>query len=72
VLDGEGGYTVYGLIDDMAVATRERLLPMGLSRGAKVIRPIPEDGLVHLDDVAIETSGQLYSLWQEQTRLVAS
>jgi predicted homoserine dehydrogenase-like protein len=72
VLDGEGGYTVYGLIDDMAVATRERLLPMGLSRGAKVIRAVPEDGLVHLDDVAMETSGHLYSLWQEQTRLVAS
>ncbi len=72
VLDGEGGYTVYGLIDDMAVATRERLLPMGLSRGAKVIRAVPEDGLVHLDDVAMETSGQLYSLWQEQTRLVAA
>ncbi len=70
VLDGEGGYTVYGLIDDVAVATRERLLPMGLSRGARLIRQVPEDGLVRLDDVAVDTSGPLYSLWQEQTRLV--
>jgi predicted homoserine dehydrogenase-like protein len=72
VLDGEGGYTVYGLIDDVAVTTRERLLPMGLSRGARLIRAVPEDGLVRLDDVTMETSGPLYSLWQEQTRLVVS
>jgi len=72
VLDGEGGYTVYGLIDDVAVATRDRLLPMGLSRGARLIRQVPEDGLVRLDDVAVDTAGPLYSLWQEQTRLVVS
>jgi predicted homoserine dehydrogenase-like protein len=71
VLDGEGGYTVYGLIDDMGAATRERLLPVGLSRGAKLIRPVPEDALVRLDDVALDVSGPLYSLWQEQTRLLA-
>jgi predicted homoserine dehydrogenase-like protein len=72
VLDGEGGYTVYGLIDDMGAATRERLLPIGLSRGARLIRPVPEDALVRLDDVALEISGPLYSLWQEQTRLLVS
>jgi predicted homoserine dehydrogenase-like protein len=71
VLDGEGGYTVYGLIDDVVTATRERLLPMGLSRGARVVRPVSEDGLVRLDDVTLEPSSPLYSLWQEQLRLVA-
>ena len=71
VLDGEGGYTVYGIIDDATAAGRERLLPMGLSRGAKIMRPVPEDALVHLDDVAVDTSGPLYALWQEQMRLVA-
>jgi predicted homoserine dehydrogenase-like protein len=70
VLDGEGGYTVYGIIDDAATAGRERLLPMGLCRGAKIARPVPEDGLVRLDDVTLDTSGPLYSLWQEQMRLV--
>lgn len=70
VLDGEGGYTVYGMIDDAAAVARERLLPMGLSRGAKVVRPVPEDGLIRLDDVVVEPSGPLYTLWQEQMRLV--
>ncbi len=69
VLDGEGGATVYGLIDDATTAVRERLLPIGLSHGARVERPVPEDGLVHLDDVSLETSGQLYALWKEQASL---
>lgn len=71
VLDGEGGYTVYGIIDDAAVARRERLLPMGICRGARVVRPVPEDGLLGIDDVVVDTSGPLYSLWEEQMALVA-
>lgn len=70
-LDGEGGWTVYGIIDDADAAWRDRLLPMGLSRGARIIRPVAEDGLVRLDDVAIDTGGALYGLWEEQTRLLA-
>ncbi len=70
VLDGEGGFTVYGVIDDAATARRERLLPIGLSRGAKIVQSVPEDRLVRFDDVSIDASGPLYSLWQEQMRLV--
>jgi len=71
ILDGEGGYTVYGVIDEAAAARRERFLPMGLSRGARVARPIPEDGLVRLEDVTLDTSSLLYRLWQEQVQLTA-
>ncbi len=70
VLDGEGGATVYGLIDDAETAKRKRLLPIGLSHGARVVRSVPEDGLVALDDVSIETSGALYALWEEQQGLL--
>jgi len=70
VLDGEGGSTVYGLADDAVAASRERLLPIGLSHGARVVRAVPEDGLVHLDDVALDTSAPLYRLWEEQQRLL--
>ena len=71
-LDGEGGFTVYGIIDDAATASREGLLPMGLSRGARIVRPVPEDGLVRLDDVSVDTSGALYALWAQQTRLISA
>ncbi|HKX16740.1 MAG TPA: flagellar biosynthesis protein FlgA, partial [bacterium] len=70
VLDGEGGSTVYGLADDAAAAVRERLLPIGLSHGARVVRPVAEDGLVHLEDVALDASSALYRLWEEQQRLM--
>jgi len=71
VLDGEGGATVYGLIDDAAAAWRERLLPIGLSHGARIRRPIAPDGLVRLDDVSLAMSGPLYTLWEEQQAFVA-
>jgi predicted homoserine dehydrogenase-like protein len=70
VLDGEGGSTVYGLIDGAAAALREGLLPIGLSCGARLTRPIAEDGLVHVDDVSLDTGSPLYTLWREQTRFV--
>ena len=72
VLDGEGGATVYGLIDEAEAARRERLLPIGLSHGARVVRPVAEDGLVGLDDISLETSGPLYALWEEQQNLLVS
>ncbi|HEX4836584.1 MAG TPA: NAD(P)-dependent oxidoreductase, partial [bacterium] len=64
--------TVYGLIDEAEVARSERLLPIGLSHGARVVRAVAEDGLVTLDDVSLETSGALYALWEEQQGLLAS
>lgn len=70
VLDGEGGTTVYGLVDEAAAAKRERLLPIALSRGARLLRAVPEDGLVRVDDVALAGRGALHALWEEQMALV--
>ncbi|MBX9625577.1 MAG: Gfo/Idh/MocA family oxidoreductase [Gemmataceae bacterium] len=50
-LDGEGGYTVYGLLEDAAAARRENLLPIGLTAGAVVTREVPADGLLTWADV---------------------
>ncbi len=56
VLDGEGGYCVYELIEKAALAREENLLPVGLSQGAVVSRDIPEDGVVTYDDVELPDS----------------
>lgn len=40
VLDGAGGYTVYGMAERADIARKERLLPMGLAQGAELIRPV--------------------------------
>jgi len=35
-----------------------------------MVRAVPEDGLVGLDDVAVETSSPLYRMWEQQQRLL--
>lgn len=59
-LDGEGGYTVYGLLEKAEVARREGLLPIGLAKGARLKRPIPEDAPVRWEDVEIPESFALH------------
>jgi predicted homoserine dehydrogenase-like protein len=66
VLDGEGGFTVYGLIDRADTAQRERLVPMGLTQGATVEQNIPEDGMITWDNVNVADSLP-YRLLQESS-----
>jgi predicted homoserine dehydrogenase-like protein len=56
ILDGEGGYTVYGLIERAGIARDQTLVPIGLTQGAEVIRDIPEDGMVTHADVRLPES----------------
>lgn len=44
VLDGEGGFLTYGSVELGSTARERGLVPIGLSLGAKVIKPIPVDG----------------------------
>lgn len=46
LLDGEGGYTVYGIVEQSEVARRQTLVPIGLTQGAIVREHIPADGLI--------------------------
>ena len=59
-LDGEGGYTVYGLIEKAAIARQQRCLPIGLTQGAELLREIPEDGIVTYDDVKLPETFALH------------
>ena len=52
-LDGIGGFTCYGLLDNAAVVEQGRLLPIGLSDGARLVRDVPKDEPVTYDDVEI-------------------
>ena len=56
ILDGEGGYCVYGLLENTDVARAENLLPVGLTRGATLTRDIAEDEMVTYDDVGLPES----------------
>ena len=54
VLDGEGGYTVFGRLVRADESLSNQYLPMGLSCGGKMIRPVAKDALVTFDDVELD------------------
>jgi predicted homoserine dehydrogenase-like protein len=67
LLDGEGGYTVYGVIERADVALAENLVPIGLTQGAEVAQKIPEDGMITYENVNLRESF-LFELRRRQER----
>jgi len=65
-LDGIGGFTVYGMLENIATARSERLLPMGLTDGAVIRREIAEDAALTFDDVEVPSDRLATRLWHEQ------
>jgi predicted homoserine dehydrogenase-like protein len=43
ILDGIGGYASYGIAENYAEFVRDGLLPMGLSEGCRLKRPLAKD-----------------------------
>lgn len=56
VLDGEGGYTVYGALMPAAASLARGALPIGLAHGLAVRRPVPAGQPLSWDDVQYETT----------------
>ena len=53
VLDGIGGFTCYGVLDNYDVSRKENLLPMGLSEGCKLQTNVSIDQAITYDDVEL-------------------
>ena len=65
-LDGIGGFTVYGMLENVGTARRERLLPIGLSDGATMLRAVDIDTPITFGDVSLPPDGIAGRLWREQ------
>ncbi len=65
-LDGIGGYTTYGLIDNHAAARATNALPIALSEGCVLLRDIGKDEVVSFNDVQMPTQRLSDELWLEQ------
>jgi predicted homoserine dehydrogenase-like protein len=65
-VDGLGGYLTYGLAENVDVAARERLLPMGLAEGCKLRRDVAKDDVLSYDDVEIPEGRLVDRLRAEQ------
>lgn len=65
-LDGVGGFSSYGLIENATAARQDDALPMGLSEGCVMVRNVPKDGLVRFADVTRPPGRRADALWAEQ------
>jgi len=54
MLDGEGGYTVYGRLAPAARSKAERMLPIGLAHGVRLSRDVRAGSTVTEDDVSLD------------------
>jgi predicted homoserine dehydrogenase-like protein len=65
ILDGEGGFCVWGKQTPAEVSLREGLLPLGLASSVKLKADIPEGQLLKWSDVEIDTSDPAYKFRRE-------
>ncbi len=72
ILDGEGGYTVFGKLTPAKRSLAHGLLPLGLAHRLKVMRAVPKDQPLTWADVAIDKSARAYHARMEMERLLAS
>jgi predicted homoserine dehydrogenase-like protein len=69
LIDGEGGYAVYGTVVSGERARRERLVPMGLAYGLKLNRDVGVDHPIGEADVTWDESSFIWKLRREQESL---
>jgi predicted homoserine dehydrogenase-like protein len=72
VLDGEGGYTVFGKLVPAGTSLAARHLPLGLAHSVALVRPVAKDQLVTWDDVAIDTASPACRLRREMEATFAA
>ncbi len=69
VLDGEGGYTVWGKLLPAATSAAMGGVPLGLAHDIKVVRPVRQGQSLTWADVAIDTTTRAYQLRQQMEDL---
>ncbi len=65
VLDGEGGYTVWGKLLPAATSTRIGGVPLGLAHDVRVVRPVAKGASLSWADVAMDTTTAAYRIRRE-------
>ncbi|MFO0995951.1 MAG: flagellar biosynthesis protein FlgA [Alphaproteobacteria bacterium] len=68
VLDGEGGYTVWGKLMPAEESLREAALPIGLAQGCALVRPVAAGAVLTRADVALEETALAVRIRNEMER----
>jgi len=69
LLDGEGGYTVWGRLMPAADSASKRALPIGLAHKVKLKRDLAEGATVSWDDVEFDASAEAVKIRREMERV---
>ncbi len=69
VIDDMGYYMTYGQCENADVTHRDRLLPMGLAAGCRLLHDIPKDQVLTYDDVELPPGRLIDRLRAEQEEL---
>jgi predicted homoserine dehydrogenase-like protein len=72
LLDGEGGYTVWGKLMPAAKSAQAGGLPLGLAHDVKVVRPVKKGQSLCWADVAMDTSTHAYKVRKEMEAMFAA
>jgi len=62
VLDGEGGFTVFGRLVRADESVAHHYLPLGLSRGGTIVRAVSKDSILTYDDVKLDETPLVFAL----------
>ena len=71
-LDGIGGYTCYGQCERADTTYQQQLLPMGLTEGCTLKRPVSKDTVITYDDIVLPKDRLCDQLRAEQNTYFAS
>jgi predicted homoserine dehydrogenase-like protein len=71
VLDGEGGYTVWGKLLPSATSLAMGGLPLGLAHGPKVVRAVKKGQSLSWSDVAMDQDTAAYKVRREMESMFA-
>jgi predicted homoserine dehydrogenase-like protein len=66
VIDGIGAYKTYGLAENVDIASAERLLPIGLAEGCRLLADAPRDRVLTYEDVEVPPGRVIDRLRAEQ------
>lgn len=67
ILDGIGHYMTYGVCENVEIAGKENLLPLGVAEGCRLKKDIKKDQALTYDDVEIPEGRLIDQLRKEQT-----
>ncbi len=66
VIDGLGEFMTYGQCESYAVTRADRLLPMGLAEGCRLLHDVKKDQVLTYDDVQLPEGTLVHALRAEQ------